>query len=180
MKGKRAMKKIFIIMLIMTLSLFLAACADKKETQKAAASEDTLQTENTDNEEERGTAGMRLKINDEEVDVKWEDNDAVRALADLASEGPVTVDTSLYGGFEQVGSLGTDLPNDDIDTTTEPGDIVLYSGSSIVVFFGTNTWAYTRLGHIEGKSVDELRNMLGGNNAVLTITSEGNGWENQQ
>jgi hypothetical protein len=173
MKGKRAMKKIFIIMLIMTLSLFSAACADKEETQKEAASEDTLQTENTDNEEERGAAGMRLKINDEEVDVKWEDNDAVRALADLASEGPVTVDTSLYGGFEQVGSLGTDLPNDDVDTTTEPGDIVLYSGSSIVVFFGTNTWAYTRLGHIEGKSVDELRNMLGGKSAVLTITSEG-------
>ena len=173
MKGKRAMKKIFIIMLIMTLSLFSAACAGKEETQKADASEDKLQTENTDNEVERGAAGMRLKINDEEVDVKWEDNDAVRALADLASEGPVTVDTSLYGGFEQVGSLGTDLPNDDVDTTTEPGDIVLYSGSSIVVFFGTNTWAYTRLGHIEGKSVDELRNMLGGKSAVLTITSEG-------
>ena len=173
MKGKRAMKKIFIIMLIMTLSLFSAACADKEETQKADASEDTLQTENTDNEEERGTTGMRLKINDEEVDVKWEDNDSVRALADLASKGPVAVDTSLYGGFEQVGSLGTSLPNDDVDTTTEPGDIVLYSGSSIVVFFGTNTWAYTRLGHIEGKSVDELRNMLGGKSAVLTITSEG-------
>jgi hypothetical protein len=70
-----------------------------------------------------------------------------------------------------VGSLGTDLPNDDVDTTTEPGDIVLYSGSSIVVFFGTNTWAYTRLGHIEGKSVDELRDMLGGNNVILTIAS---------
>ena len=160
MKGKRAMKK-------------MAACADKEETQKADASEDKLQTENADNEEEKGTTGMKLKINDEEVDVKWEDNDSVRALADLASKGPVTVDTSLYGGFEQVGSLGTDLPNEDVDTTTEPGDIVLYSGSSIVVFFGTNTWAYTRLGHIEGKSVDELRNMLGGKSAVLTITSEG-------
>ena len=173
MKGKRAMKKIFIIMLIMTLGLLSAACADKEETQKADASEDALQTENTDNEEERGTTGMKLKINDEEVDVKWEDNDSVRALADLASKGPVTVDTSLYGGFEQVGSLGTALPNDDVDTTTEPGDIVLYSGSSIVVFFGTNTWAYTRLGHIEGKSADELKNMLGGKSAVLTITSEG-------
>ena len=173
MKGKRAMKKIFIIMLIMTLGLLSAACADKEETQKADASEDKLQTENADNEEEKGTTGMKLKINDEEVDVKWEDNDSVRALADLASKGPVTVDTSLYGGFEQVGSLGTALPNDDVDTTTEPGDIVLYSGSSIVVFFGTNTWAYTRLGHIEGKSADELKNMLGGKSAVLTITSEG-------
>jgi hypothetical protein len=172
MKGKRAMKKILIIMLIMTLSLFSAACADKEETQKADASEDTLQTENTDNEEERGTTGMRLKINNEEVDVKWEDNESVRALADLVSKGPITIDTSLYGGFEQVGGLGTTLPDNDVNTTTEPGDIVLYTGSNIVVFFGTNTWAYTRLGHIEGKSGDELRDMLGGNNVVLTIASD--------
>ena len=96
----------------------------------------------------------------------------VTTTAELAEKGPVTIDTSLYGGFEQVGGLGTDLPNNDVDTTTEPGDIVLYSGSNIVVFFGTNTWAYTRLGHIEGKSKNELRNMLGSNNTVLTITSE--------
>jgi hypothetical protein len=114
---------------------------------------------------------MTLKINDEEVDVKWEDNESVRALADLVSEGPLTIDTSRYGGFEQVGGLGTTLPDNDVNTTTEPGDIVLYTGSNIVVFFGTNTWAYTRLGHIEGKSVDELRDMLGGNNVVLTIAS---------
>lgn len=165
------MKKLFIIMLIMTLCLFSVACADKEEKQNADASEDALQTDNTDNEEERGTTGMRLKINNEEVDVKWEDNESVKALADLVSKGPITIDTSLYGGFEQVGGLGTTLPDNDVNTTTEPGDIVLYTGSNIVVFFGTNTWAYTRLGHIEGKSVDELRDMLGGNNVVLTITS---------
>ena len=113
---------------------------------------------------------MTLKINDEEVNVKWEDNESVRALADLAAKGPVTVETSRYGGFEQVGGLGTTLPSDDVDTVTEPGDIVLYSGSNIVVFFGTNSWAYTKLGHIEGKSRDELNELLGGNTAVLKIT----------
>ncbi|MBE6039893.1 MAG: hypothetical protein E7219_02905 [Clostridiales bacterium] len=166
------MKKMLIIILTIALIVALAACADKKETPNADASEDALQTDITDNEEERGTTGMRLKINNEEVDVKWEDNESVRALADLASEGPLTIDTSRYGGFEQVGGLGTTLPDNDVNTTTEPGDIVLYTGSNIVVFFGTNTWAYTRLGHIEGKSGDELRDMLGGNNVVLTITSD--------
>ena len=116
---------------------------------------------------------LKLKIGDTQVAVDWEDNESVAALAELVKNGPLTIRMSMYGGFEQVGSLGTDLPNEDVDTTTGPGDIVLYSGSSIVVFFGTNTWAYTRLGHIEGKSVDELRNMLGGKSAVLTITSEG-------
>ena len=168
-------------MLAIALIVLSAACAsgsgtpeagDPEETQQAETGDtDTDEEQKADNEEEGGTIRMTLKINDEEVNVKWEDNESVRALYDLAAKEPVTVDTSLYGGFEQVGGLGTSLPNNDVDTTTAPGDIVLYSGSSIVVFFGTNTWAYTRLGHIEGKSRDELRDMLGSNNAVLTISS---------
>lgn len=79
---------------------------------------------------------------------------------------------SPYGGFEQVGGLGTTLPSNDVNTTTDPGDIVLYSSSNIVVFFGSNSWAYTRLGHIEGKSDGELRDLLGENNAVLTFIAE--------
>ena len=177
------MKKTIIIMLTIALIVLSTACAGSEETRKSDAPEETKQTETGDaaagedhnpdnNEEESGKGKMKLKINGESVNVKWEDNDSVRALAELAEKGPVTIDTSLYGGFEQVGGLGTDLPNNDVDTTTEPGDIVLYSGSNIVVFFGTNTWAYTRLGHIEDKSRDELRDMLGSNNTVLTITTD--------
>lgn len=176
------MKKILIIMLAIGLSLISAACADNEKTQGSGIPEETPQAETVDrdageeqkndnNEEENATIKMTLKINGEEVKVEWEDNESVRALADIAGKGPITIDTSLYGGFEQVGGLGTTLPSNDVDTTTEPGDIVLYSSSNIVVFFGTNTWAYTRLGHIEDKSKDELRDMLGSNNVVLTITS---------
>lgn len=163
------MKKMLIMILTIALIVVPAACSGDKETQEPVGSGETQKTGN--NEEEKGMIGMTLKINGEEVNVKWEDNESVRALANLVSEGPVTIDTSLYGGFEQVGGLGTTLPNNDVNTTTEPGDIVLYNGSSIVVFFGTNTWAYTRLGRIEGKSEDELKDMLGGNNVVLTIAS---------
>lgn len=159
------MKKMIVMMLTIVLIVLSAACANGSRTPGAGGSGETQQ-------EESELIKMTLKINDEEVNVKWEDNESVRALYDLAAKGPVTVDTSLYGGFEQVGELGTALPNNDVDTTTDPGDIVLYSGSSIVVFFGTNTWAYTRLGHIEDKSRDELRDMLGSNNAVLTITTD--------
>lgn len=61
-----------------------------------------------------------------------------------------------YGGFEQVGSLPESIVSNDVQITTSPGDIALYSGNSIVIFFGTNSWAYTKLGHIEGVSGDEL------------------------
>ena len=157
-------------MLAIALIVMSAGCSGSKETQEPDAPEEAQQVESADNEEESEMIEMTLKINDEEVNVKWEDNESVRALADLAAKGPVTVETSRYGGFEQVGGLGTTLPSNDADTVTEPGDIVLYSSSSIVVFFGTNSWAYTRLGHIEGKSGEELKDLLGGNTAVLTIT----------
>ena len=177
------MKKMIVIMLTIALVVLSAECSGSNETPESGITEEIPQAETGDtytdeeqktdnNEEERGAIEMTLKINDEAVNVSWEDNGSVRALADLAAKGPITIDTSLYGGFEQVGGIGTTLPSNDIDITTAPGDIVLYSGSNIVVFFGSNSWAYTRLGHIEGKSRDELRDMLGGNNVVLTITSD--------
>ena len=163
------MKKILILMLAIALIVMSAGCSGSKETQEPDAPEETQQVESADDKEESEMIGMTLKINDEEVNVKWEDNESVRALADLAAEGPVTVETSAYGGFEQVGGLGTTLPSNDVNTTTGPGDIVLYSSNSIVVFYGTNSWAYTRLGHIEGKTDDELRDMLGGSNVEIEI-----------
>ncbi len=181
------MRKRFVIILIMVLGLISVSCADNEEEQGDGALEERQQTETAEadpeteqdtetaadsNEEEIGAIRMTLKINNEEVNVRWEDNESVKALADLAAEEPITIDASRYGGFEQVGGLGTAVPSDDVHITTEPGDIVLYTGSNIVVFFGSNSWAYTRLGHIEGKSKEELRDMLGGNNVSLTITSE--------
>ena len=76
---------------------------------------------------------------------------------------------SGYGGFEQVGSLGTRLPRNDVQTVTEPGDIVLYSGNSIVLFYGSNSWAYTRLGKIQGLDESELRQLLGGGDVSIRL-----------
>ena len=78
---------------------------------------------------------------------------------------------SMYGGFEQVGSLGTSLPRDDKQITTNAGDIVLYSGNQIVVFYGTNSWAYTRLGRITDKTASEMADLLGNGNVRITISS---------
>jgi hypothetical protein len=76
---------------------------------------------------------------------------------------------SMYGGFEQVGSIGQRLPSSDSQTTTQAGDIVLYSGDQIVVFYGSNSWAYTRLGRIVGKSVSEMTELLGNGDVKISI-----------
>ncbi len=125
-------------------------------------------------ENAEGTAvpKLKMKIDGRELAVIWEDNESVDALIELASVSPVRVEMSMYGGFEQVGSLGTGIPRNDVQTTTQAGDIVLYSGDRIVVFYGSNSWAYTRLGRIGGMSRSELADLLSRGPAELILYTE--------
>ena len=118
------------------------------------------------------TYDMKMKIGDTVVSVDWEENDAVDALAELTAGEWYEIDMSMYGGFEQVGAIGAELPANDSQTTTDPGDIVLYSGNQIVVFYGNNSWACTRLGHITGKSAEELTELLGSGDVTVSLRTE--------
>ena len=113
---------------------------------------------------------MKMFINDTPVTVEWEDNESVAALKDLCSNQPLTIQMSMYGGFEQFGSLGMSLPRNDTRITTTSGDVILYSGNQMVVFYGSNTWAYTRLGHITNKTQSELTELLSNGNVTITLT----------
>ena len=115
-------------------------------------------------------AEMKMVINDTPVTVEWEDNESVAALKEAVKNDPLTIQMSMYGGFEQVGSLGMTLPRNDTRITTQPGDVILYSGNQMVVFYGSNTWAYTRLGHITDKTTVELTQLLSNGNVTITLT----------
>lgn len=115
-----------------------------------------------------GKLAMKLIIGETEVPVVWEDNESVDALMTLAEKEPLTIQMSMYGGFEQVGPIGQSIVRDDQQTTTEAGDIVLYSGDQIVVVYGSNSWAYTRLGHVE-LSQKEMENLFGNGDVKLTL-----------
>ena len=78
----------------------------------------------------------------------------------------------MYGGFEQVGSIGSKLPRNDKQTTTAAGDIVLYSGNQMVIFYGSNSWAYTRLGHITDKDAEEMAELLSNGDVTITVFNE--------
>ena len=116
-----------------------------------------------------GGEDMRMMIGETPVTVAWEDNASVEALKTLAAEG-LTIDMSMYGGFEQVGSIGQSLPRSDAQTTTTSGDIVLYSGNQLVVFYGGNSWAYTRLGHITDQTPDQMKALLGNGDVTITLS----------
>ena len=120
--------------------------------------------------EQEEEPALQLTVNGVDVSVLWEDNESVDALIELVREGPLTIQMSPYGGFEQVGPIGQSLPRDDVQTTTRPGDLVLYSGDQIVAFYGSNTWAYTRLGRIRDMDPEALTALLGGDAVTLTLS----------
>ena len=169
------MKKLLTILLAITL-ISLTSCGKSNSTPTPTTDDPstTITTPSDDNqttkEDESANMKLTLKINDIVVDVIWTDNDSVRALKNLAKDG-LTINMSKYGGFEQVGSIGSTLPSTDTRITTNPGDIVLYSSNQIVIFYDSNTWSYTKLGHIN-LSKSELIDLLGDEDVVITLSLE--------
>ena len=160
----------------LALALCLSACtsaadpAPARETPHAEPTEaPTISTPEPDTPAEEEETMLQMLIGDTAVAVDWEENESVEALRGLCEEAPLTIELSMYGGFEQVGPLGASLPSSDVQTTTKAGDIVLYSGDQIVVFYGSNSWAYTRLGHIADQNAEELAALLGRGDVTLTL-----------
>ena len=111
---------------------------------------------------------MNVQIGEYHFTATLEDNPATAELAEMMREAPVTIEMDDYSGFEKVGALSARLTAEDVRTTTQPGDIVLYNASNIVMFYGSNTWAYTRIGHID--DLTDWENALGGGSITATFT----------
>jgi hypothetical protein len=113
---------------------------------------------------------VKVKINDEVFDVKLENNSATQELVKELKKGNVTVNASEYGGFEKVGDLGFSLPTSDENIGTAPGDIVLYQGDKISLFYGSHSWSYTKLGKIDNVGSNKLKEVLGSGDVTLEFS----------
>ena len=113
---------------------------------------------------------INVQIGDSTFIAILEENEAVDALVEMMEQGPVTIQMSDYSGFEKVGPLGTSLPTSNQQTTTQAGDIVLYQGNQIVMFYGSNSWSYTRLGHID--DLTGWEEALGNGDVTVTFSLE--------
>ncbi len=89
------------------------------------------------------------------------DNSSAVAFYELLKKGPVSIKMRDYGSFEKVGPLGTKLPRNDTQITTQAGDIILYQGNQITIYYDTNSWNFTRLGKVDGVTQTELKKILG-------------------
>lgn len=140
----------------------------EQETEKAAAR--FQQNDNEINEEENEEMRMKVQVEDSIFTADLENNAAVHALVEMMEKEPVVIRMSDYSGFEKVGSLGKSLPTDNSQTTTEAGDIVLYQGNQIVMFYGSNSWSYTRLGRID--DLTGWEEALGSGDVTVTFFME--------
>ncbi len=147
----------------------LSGCSANQNTgtaSTAAHHEQAVQENTSVKSDQKKEMAMELMINNVRVPVSWEQNPSTENLKKLL---PLTINMSMYGGFEQVGSIGHSLTRNDTQTTTQYGDIVLYSGDKIVIFYGSNSWSYTRLGHIN-LSQQEMTDLLSHGDVTIKIT----------
>ena len=113
---------------------------------------------------------MKLKIGDTIFTATLANNSSAEALKKMLANGPITIDMRDYANMEKVGSLGESLPRNDEQITTEPGDIILYQGNALVIYYAPNSWSFTRLGKIDNVTQEQLKAALGTGDVKVTLS----------
>ena len=169
-KNGRRLATVMALLLLLLLCGCAGAPSDGGgEKEPSATAEETAAAEDSEKENDMAER-LKMSIDGEDIAVAWEDNESVEALKGLVSDGPLTVEMTMYGGFEQVGPLGTSLPSSDTHIRAKAGDIFLYNSDHIVVFHDSNSWDYTPLGKITDKTPEELKDILGSRNITITLS----------
>lgn len=125
-------------------------------------------SQSQDNSSSQEEPMLKITVGDQELLATFADNSSAEEFRDLLAQGPVTVSMDDYGGFEKVGSLGTTLTRNDTRITTQPGDVILYQGNQITIYYGTNTWNFTRLAKINDST--DLQAKLGTGTVQVTFS----------
>lgn len=125
-------------------------------------------SQSQDNSSSQEEPMLKITVGDQELLATFADNSSAEEFRDLLAQGPVTISMDDYGGFEKVGSLGTTLTRNDTRITTQPGDVILYQGNQITIYYGTNTWNFTRLAKINDST--DLQAKLGTGTVQVTFS----------
>lgn len=140
---------------------------EPSQTQPAP-SETSDQPENEEIASEETDMKLNVQVGGKTFTATLEENAAVDAFVKIMNETPVVLEMRENYGFEKVGNLGPELPASDSRTITRAGDIVLYNGNRIVIFYGSNAWSYTRLGRID--DLTGWKEALGGGDVTVTFS----------
>jgi len=148
------------------------AAADSETGETAAADNEHAPEETVGSTEHMEDSTMKITAGDTTFTATLADNSSAEALKELLAERPLTINMSDYAGMEKVGSIGTSLPRNDEQISTGAGDIILYQGNSLVIYYDTNSWNFTRIGKIEGVTGEELLDAFGSGDVTVTFSLE--------
>jgi len=163
--AKQLISILLVLCLIPSLSnLGGNAPADAEQQEEPITQEEPIEQEETNQ--------MYIQVGDTVLTATLADNSSAEALRDLLEKGPVTINMSDYGNFEKVGPLGTTLPRNDEQITTTAGDIILYQGNQITIYYAQNSWNFTRLGKINDITAQRLKEVLGAGDVSVTLSLE--------
>ena len=165
------MKMLSKIILPIVISFAIIGCNNHTVLKKEKVEEEKNQiVQNAENEEAKSKVeNIKIEVNGKTLDVKLEDNSSAEALIEKLKQGSISINAQDYGSFEKVGSLGFSLPSNDERITTECGDLILYQGNQITLYYDTNTWTFTKLGKVQNVSKEELKEILGDGDVTLTL-----------
>ena len=155
---------IFVVFFGIIIAGYLTT-KDLNESKERFEEEKEQVIENNTNEDRY----LKITVNNEELIVKLENNAASNELYNYLNNESVTVNAHKYGNFEAVGALPFSLTTSNQEYKTKPGDVMLYQGNQITIFYDSNTWSYTKLGKITNKSNEELKNILNKEDVQLII-----------
>ncbi|WP_156018757.1 cyclophilin-like fold protein [Streptococcus ruminantium] len=166
------MKRTVLLILSLCMILVISGCNSSDDrVNQTNDSEKSLRVSSESESKMVEDVNIKLYLNDKEVEVIWENNAAIEEIFKDVKNNDLIVEMSMYGGFEQVGDLGKRYTQNDKQITTKSGDIVIYGGDKIVVFYGSNTWEYTKLGKIN-ESEYTITNLLSKGNIELKISKD--------
>ena len=120
----------------------------------------------------RPVSTLVIEANGHVFYASFEDNSSAKALQEKLSSDEIELELHDYGGFEKVGALPWELPRNDVSITTVPGDVILYLGSQITIYYDKNTWSLTRLAKISGAAKEDLLQVLGEGNVTVKLWVE--------
>lgn len=116
---------------------------------------------------------MNIEVNGHMLTATLTDNSSAKAFAEMIKSEPLTIEMNDYGNFEKVGKLPESLPKNDEQISTEAGDIILYQGNQVTIYYDKNTWNFTRLGRIDNITQEELKKILGAGSVSVTFSVDG-------
>ena len=165
------MKK--ILSLLTVLCLTISACGNNDDEDVTPVEpQNIIQNVEQQTNTEIPMDKLLITINGKTLTADFADNSSAKALADALAKSSITYQADDYGNFEKVGDLGQSFPKNDENITTEPGDIILYQGHNLCIYYAQNTWSFTRIAKIKGISKDELKEFLGEGEITVTLSVE--------